>query len=38
MLITVNKVKHMALHGSHASQIALSKTLVMKTFLVCPIK
>ena len=31
MLVTVNKVKRMALHGSHASQITSSKTLVTQT-------
>ena len=31
MLVTINKVKHMTLHGLHASQIASSKTLVTQT-------
>ena len=31
MLVTINKVKHMTLHGSHASQITSSKTLVTQT-------
>ena len=31
MLVTVNKVKHVALHGSHASQITSSKILVTQT-------
>ena len=31
MLVTVNKVKHVALHGPHASQITSSKILVTQT-------
>ena len=31
MLVTVNKVKHMAFHGSYASQITFSKVLVTRT-------
>ena len=31
MLVTVNKIKHMALHGSHAYQITSSKLLVVQT-------
>ena len=31
MLFAVNKIKHMALHGSHASQITSSKILVTQT-------
>ena len=31
MLVTVNKIKHMALHRSHASQITSSKILVTQT-------
>ena len=31
MLVTVNKIKHMALHGSQPSQITSSKILVMQT-------
>ena len=31
MLVTVNKVKHVALHGWHASQITSSKILVTQT-------
>ena len=31
MLVTTNKINHMALHGSHASQITSSKILVTQT-------
>ena len=31
MLVTVNKIKHMAFHGSHASQITSSEILVTQT-------
>ena len=31
MLVTMNKINHMALHGSHASQITSSKVLVGQT-------
>ena len=31
MLVTMNKINHMALHGSHASQITSSKILVTQT-------
>ena len=31
MLITMNKINHKALHGSHGSQIPSSKTLVTQT-------
>ena len=32
MLVTVNKKKHMAWHGSHVSKIISSKILVAQTF------
>ena len=31
LVTTVNKIKHMALHGSHSSQITSSKIVVMQT-------
>ena len=38
MLVTVNKLNHIACHRTHTSQVATLKTLVTQTFLVCPME